>query len=216
MIKISGSRFTEAMPENMKGLPEVQAIAYAVGRQIEKLCAYADGARTYAAIQTMPARILDTIAVEMRTPAYSENLPLATKRELIMNTTAFYSKMGTPYAVKKIIDTIFGSGEVEEWFDYGGDPYHFRISSRNINEVFSNYSDFMLALESVKRKSAWIDSITVEAQTNTMPCYAGFAIQIGKARNIGCEITDVMIYNIYGNEMGDILTNEDGGIFVEE
>ena len=45
MIKLNGSRFTAATPENLKTQPEVQAIAYAVGRQIEKLLAYADGAR---------------------------------------------------------------------------------------------------------------------------------------------------------------------------
>ena len=54
MIKLNGSRFTAATPENLKEQPEVQAIAYAVGRQIEKLLAYADGARTYAAIQSVP------------------------------------------------------------------------------------------------------------------------------------------------------------------
>lgn len=50
MIKLSGSRFTDIMPENLAEQPEIQALAYAVGRQVEKLLAYADGARTYAAI----------------------------------------------------------------------------------------------------------------------------------------------------------------------
>mgnify|MGYP003211069237 CR=1 FL=1 len=49
MIKLSGSRFTDIMPENLAEQPEIQALAYAVGRQVEKLLAYADGARTYAA-----------------------------------------------------------------------------------------------------------------------------------------------------------------------
>ena len=39
MIKLSGSRFTDIMPENLAGQEEVRAIAYAVGRQVEKLCA---------------------------------------------------------------------------------------------------------------------------------------------------------------------------------
>lgn len=54
MIKLSGSRFTDIMPENLASQVETQAFAYAVGRQIEKLCAYSDAARTYAAIATMP------------------------------------------------------------------------------------------------------------------------------------------------------------------
>lgn len=46
MIKLSGSRFTDIMPDNLASQVETQAFAYAVGRQIEKLCAYSDAART--------------------------------------------------------------------------------------------------------------------------------------------------------------------------
>ena len=47
MIKLSGSRFTDIMPENLASQVEVQAIAYAVGRQVEKLCAYLHLSSTY-------------------------------------------------------------------------------------------------------------------------------------------------------------------------
>ena len=83
MIKLSGSRFTDIMPENLASQAEVQAIAYAVGRQVEKLCAYSDAARTYAAIATMPEWLLDYMAVELRTPSYDENYSIKTKRALI-------------------------------------------------------------------------------------------------------------------------------------
>ena len=69
MIKLSGSRFTDIMPENLAEQPEIQALAYAVGRQVEKLLAYADGARTYAAICAVPEKVLDLLAVELRTPS---------------------------------------------------------------------------------------------------------------------------------------------------
>ena len=74
MIKLSGSRFTDIMPENLAGQVEVQATAYAVGRQIKKLCAYSDAARTYAAIATMPEYLLDYMAVELRTPVLRRKL----------------------------------------------------------------------------------------------------------------------------------------------
>ena len=78
MIKLSGSRFTDIMPDNLASQVETQAFAYAVGRQIEKLCAYSDAARTYAAIATMPEWLLDYMAVELRTPSYDENYSLKT------------------------------------------------------------------------------------------------------------------------------------------
>lgn len=91
MIKLSGSRFTDIMPENLASQAEVQAIAYAVGRQVEKLCAYSDAARTYAAIATMPEWLLDYMAVELRTPSYDENYSIKTKRALIEGSLLFYT-----------------------------------------------------------------------------------------------------------------------------
>ena len=110
MIKLSGSRFTDIAPENLAGQVEVQAIAHAVGRQVEKLCAYADTARTYAAIATMPEWLLDYMAVELRTPSYDENYSIKTKRVLIEGSLLFYTQMGTPAAVNRIIDTNFDTG----------------------------------------------------------------------------------------------------------
>ena len=39
MIDFRGSRFTDILPENLSKQLRTQAFAYAVGRQIEKLCA---------------------------------------------------------------------------------------------------------------------------------------------------------------------------------
>lgn len=86
MIKLSGSRFTDIAPENLASQVEVQAIAYAVGRQVEKLCAYSDAARTYAAIATMPEWLLDYMAVELRTPSYDENYTNASRRTQVKLT----------------------------------------------------------------------------------------------------------------------------------
>ena len=115
MIKLSGSRFTQIMPDNMASQVETQAFAYAVGRQIEKLCAYSDAARTYAAIATMPEWLLDYMAVELRTPSYDENYSIKTKRTLIQGSLLFYTQMGTPAAVNRIIETIFETGYIEDW-----------------------------------------------------------------------------------------------------
>ena len=120
MIKLSGSRFTDIMPENLAEQPEIQALAYAVGRQVEKLLAYADGARTYAAIYAVPEKVLDLLAVELRTPSYDENFSIKVKRTLIAESLLFYAQMGTPAAVNRIIETIFQAGHISEWWEYGG------------------------------------------------------------------------------------------------
>lgn len=160
MIKLSGSRFTQIMPDNMASQVETQAFAYAVGRQIEKLCAYSDAARTYAAIATMPEWLLDYMAVELRTPSYDENYSIKTKRALIQGSLLFYTQMGTPAAVNRIIETIFETGYIEEWYEYDGEPHHFRAYVGDGGEVEpGELEEFRRVLSSVKRLSSWLDDI---------------------------------------------------------
>lgn len=175
MIKLFGSRFTDIMPDNLAGQVETQAFAYAVGRQIEKLCAYSDAARTYAAIATMPEWLLDYMAVELRTPSYDENYSLKTKRALIQGSLLFYTQMGTPAAVNRIIETIFETGYIEEWYEYDGDPHHFRAYVGDGGEVGpGELEEFRRVLSSVKRLSSWLDDIiTITAMDPDMVTFTG-------------------------------------------
>ena len=175
MIKLSGSRFTDIMPENLASQVETQAFAYAVGRQIEKLCAYSDAARTYAAIATMPEWLLDYMAVELRTPSYDENYSLKTKRALIQGSLLFYTQMGTPAAVNRIIETIFETGYIEEWYEYDGDPHHFRAYVGDGGEVGpGELEEFRRVLSYVKRLSSWLDDIiTITAMDPDMVTFTG-------------------------------------------
>lgn len=175
MIKLSGSRFTDIMPDNLASQVETQAFAYAVGRQIEKLCAYSDAARTYAAIATMPEWLLDYMAVELRTPSYDENYSLKTKRALIQGSLLFYTQMVTPAAVNRIIETIFETGYIEEWYEYDGDPHHFRAYVGDGGEVGpGELEEFRRVLSSVKRLSSWLDDIiTITAMDPDMVTFTG-------------------------------------------
>ena len=161
MIDLRGSRFTDIMPENLASQLETQAFAYALGRQVEKLCINADRVRIYAAVDDMPEHILDVLAVELRTPAYNQDFSIEVKRELVKETIPFYTKLGTPAAVNKMIHAVFGGGNMEEWFTYGGDPHHFRAVV-NITEMEIKpgaIQEFIRIISSVKRLSSWLDEI---------------------------------------------------------
>lgn len=179
MINLNGSRFTAIMPENLSSQKEVQAIAYSVGRQIEKLCTYADKARTYAAITFMPEEALDLLAMELRTPAYDENYSIKVKRELIKGTLTFYTQMGTPAAVNKIIETIFSAGYIKEWYEYDGKPHHFKAHTTNPSITSDDVEEFRRVLGSVKRLSAWLDEIVLELSTPAAEIYVGSWIHTG-------------------------------------
>ena len=60
-----------------------------------------------------------------------------------------------------MINAVFGGGSMEEWFDYGGDPHHFRAVV-NITEMEIKpgaIQEFIRIISSVKRLSSWLDEI---------------------------------------------------------
>ena len=66
MIDLRGSRFTDILPKNLSSQLETQAFAYALGRQVERLCAWADRARVYAEVGALSEEILDVLALPRR------------------------------------------------------------------------------------------------------------------------------------------------------
>ena len=215
MIKLSGSRFTDIMQENLAEQTEIQAFAYAVGRQVEKLLAYADGARTYAAIYAVPEKVLDLLAVELRTPYYDENFSLPTKRALIQETILFYTQMGTPAATEKIVSSIFGRGYIKEWFEYNGEPHHFRVIVENMEAVEKLLGEFLNVLRAVKRLSSWLDSVTV-LQRHEHHLYTGFAVRVGRIVSLGCEIPAALDVTYMTDETGNLLADENGNRIIDE
>lgn len=181
MINLRGSRFTDIMPENLASQLETQAFAYAMGRQVEKLCDYADGVHIYAAVTSMPENILDVLAVELRTPAYNQSFPIEVKRALIEGTLTFYARMGTPAACNQIIETIFGAGYIEEWFDYEGSPHHFRAYVGDGRVDPKDLEEFLRVLERIKRLSSWLDEVII-----TLPAIPG---KISTAPRMGPRVS---------------------------
>lgn len=48
------------------------------------------------------------------------------KRALIKSAIKIHRYKGTKFALLEIFDSLNLVGEISEWFEYGGDPYHFR------------------------------------------------------------------------------------------
>ena len=76
---------------------------------------------------TMPEWRLDELAWELNC-LYDFNASIETKREWIKNATPYYRLFGTPQAVYKYLAGYFDDVELEEAWQYGGDPFHFRIT----------------------------------------------------------------------------------------
>lgn len=160
MINIHDGQITDLLSNSLRHNPETMAVAYAVLQEKRRILALAERTRLMAAVDSLEERILDYLAVELRTPAYEDSLPLETKRTLIKGTLPYYASLGTPAAVDWVIKAVFGNGGIEEWFEYGGDPHHFQVNIPIAGMITPKMmEELRRMIASVKRLTSWLDSI---------------------------------------------------------
>ncbi|ARU25319.1 glucose-6-phosphate 1-dehydrogenase (plasmid) [Ralstonia solanacearum] len=61
------------------------------------------------------------------------------RRRLLKRSIELHRYKGTRWAIQQVLETLALSGQVSEWFEYGGQPYHFKINvdltTRGIDEA---------------------------------------------------------------------------------
>ena len=160
MINIHEGQITDLLSNSLRHNPETIAIAYAVLQEKRRILALVERTRLMAAVDSLEERILDYLAVELRTPAYEDSLPLETKRTLIKGTLPYYASLGTPAAVDWVIKAVFGNGGIDEWFNYGGEPHHFQVNIPIAGMITPKMmEELRRMIASVKRLTSWLDSI---------------------------------------------------------
>ena len=78
-------------------------------------------------IDQMPEWRLDELAWETNAP-YDNNASIAQKREWLKRATPMYQYLGTLKGVQQYLDGYFSDVLIQEAQEYGGDPFHFRVT----------------------------------------------------------------------------------------
>jgi len=178
MISFYDGQITDILPDSLNSTADVQALSYAVMKAMQKMQDYAAKTRTYATIVELPEKVLDILAVELRAQYYNEKMDIEIKRNIIQSTMLWYQYAGTPWAVEKLIETVFGTGEVIEWFNYSGTPGHFKIATENHSITGDELQKFNSIIEYVKRKSSILDAIEITLNAS-MNIYYGAMVHTG-------------------------------------
>lgn len=125
-------------------------------------------------LKELPDSILNELAYQFHVDFYREYFDHDTKVKLIESSITTHKIKGTPYAVEKICTDIFKSAKVVENWEYGGEPYHFKVSfiKEAITDV-SKIDSLMEAISSTKNVRSWCDEIGFITETNNDILFCG-------------------------------------------
>lgn len=174
MIDFYDGQITDILPGNLASEPAVKALSLALREGTRLLHKYTQFCYVYCNIDKLSDEVLDLLAVELRTQYYSDDLDIEAKRSLVRNTMIWYMTAGTPAAVEELVAAVFGEGEVTEWFEYGGEPYYFKIKTNaTLREDMMTY--FSEMIRRVKNTRSHLEAIEIHRTIN-QPYYAGCCV----------------------------------------
>lgn len=181
-MKLNDLEFIRLLPQFMRDDDAVKGLAAGIDAIVPDLAASISKLTTWDYIDELSAAELDDLAWELNIPWYDASASLSIKREVIKSSDQVYRRLGTKWAVEKIIKTYFGDGYVTEWFEYGGEPGHFQVNSSNPSINNDRLVEFINLLEKVKRASAKLDSIVISL-SGELDLAAGVALhEVGVER----------------------------------
>lgn len=175
-MKLGTLEFIRLLPSFMRGDMAVLGLAEGIDQIIPSLSDSIGLLTTWDHINELGEEELDELAWELNILWYDKSANLDTKREIVLNSDKVYRKLGTKWAVENVIQTYFGDGYIREWFEYEGEPGHFRVYSTNPTLTNERLTEFLNILNKIKRHSSKLDEIFITL-TGEMNLSAGFGMR---------------------------------------
>ena len=139
----------------------------------------------------VPEPLLDILAYDFKVDWWDADYTVEEKRRVLKDSWRIHRMLGTKGAVEQAISAIYPETTIEEWFEYNGDPYHFRIkldvTSDSVNPA--KHQRVVDRIEYYKNVRSVLDDIEYAAG-DTAPAYACVS-------SLGEEIEDGATAYIY-------------------
>jgi len=119
-----------SLPISLAGDPSMVALAEAIAGLLVQHRQEIDRLSIYPHIEKLDEALLDILAHDFKVDWWDSDYTLEEKRRTLQSSWQVHKTLGTKAAVETAIRAIYPATQVNEWFEYGGEPYHFKL---NIN-----------------------------------------------------------------------------------
>ena len=167
-----------SLPISLAGDPKMVALADAVAGVLAKRLEEINRVSIYPRIDQLDEALLDILARDFKVDWWDSDYSLEEKRRTLQSSWQVHKTLGTKAAVEKALRAVYPQTQVVEWFDYGGEPYHFKLHINITNDEMDSAKQkrVLARLEFYKNLRSHLDGITYFLQSAPAKAYAGTAI----------------------------------------
>jgi len=196
------------MPPNIAADNNVQMMAQAFNEVLREIIAKIPNLAIIPRLvrkEIVDHTLLDLLAWGFNTPTpfYRVDLPIEKKQDLISKTLDWYTRKGTPAMIEEIATIVFDECEIQEWFEYGGLPYRFRITTAETVEDMAAIGELVRAIYLVKNTRSFIDTITAMIQAR-MTLHTGIGVVFKDRLTLHTTVTKRETGKVYNGIIPDI------------
>lgn len=190
MVKISDETLINTLPNSINRDANVINIAEAIEEQLHSINSETGYVLLLPRLDELSESLIDELAWQYHVDFYENDAPIEVKRDLVRNAIKWHRRKGTPYAVESVCQTAFRSCSIKEWFDYGANPYHFKIE-----DIADNMPDELTvsliadAIDKTKNVRSWCDGFGFKRDVDE-------ELYIALMVNLEKEVTIKQIVNI--------------------
>ena len=193
------------LPKNISADNNIQELSSVLDDELQKICKIVDNLNLIDKIDVLPEEIVNLLAWQWHVDYYDNTLPLQNKRRLVKESIRVHKTKGTAWAVENVIKSALGDSRIEEWYEYGGEPYHFRLTNITANIAGpKTLEQLMRAIDSAKNVRSTLDEIIFKRENTGIQYIGGVLSQHTKVRANPKYIGDTV--NIGVRYIGGVLS----------
>lgn len=193
MRELKSTSLLDILPPNLAEDETIRNMALAIDTEMQRTTEMSRNVLLLARIDELDDATIDLLAKQFKVDFYDVDTPLERKRELVRTSIAWHRKKGTPAAVQQVVDTLIGGAVVQENWEYGGEPYFFRVAGMKGPIVSARTVDLATrAINIAKNTRSHLEDIRFER-------HAAGTVHMAAPARIQSTIT------VYPHKIGDAL-----------
>lgn len=179
------------LPPALRTDPTVVALAEALAGVLAARPEEINRLLIYPAIDTLDEPLLDILAYDFKVDWWDPEYSLEEKRRTLKSSWRVHKLMGTKAAVETAISAIYPNTSVQEWFEYGGEPYHFKLRIDASDSVvdLDKQRRVLKRLEYYKNLRSHNDRIEYHVELKEPVSAGAGAVSLGVYARYGIEVS---------------------------
>lgn len=182
---LTAENLLSSLPAVLRDDKKMYALANATAKALSASVKEVDSLRIYSRINQLPEALLDILAHDFKVDWWDGDYSLEEKRQTLKDSWRVHRMLGTKAAVETALSSIYPGTKVSEWFEYDGEPYHFRLLIDSTYDKVDpvKHQRVLDRVEYYKNLRSVLDEVEYYDSGGTAISYFGAAA-------IGCEIVD--------------------------